>query len=101
MAKASIKARQKHRVKIVEKYKAQRAQIKNEAREQINQGEIPWKAYEALQKLPRDASPRRLERRCRLCGRTHAVYRRFGICRLCLRILAMRGYIPGLRKASW
>jgi small subunit ribosomal protein S14 len=40
-------------------------------------------------------------RRCQLCGRSHAVYRKFQICRICFRMLALKGMIPGVRKASW
>ena len=40
-------------------------------------------------------------RRCGICGRSRAVYRKFGICRICLRERALRGEIPGMRKASW
>ena len=40
-------------------------------------------------------------RRCRLCGRARAVYRKFGVCRICLRDLASDGLVPGMRKASW
>lgn len=43
----------------------------------------------------------RLEHRCRLCGRPRAVYRKFGVCRICFRNLADEGLIPGVRKASW
>jgi small subunit ribosomal protein S14 len=43
----------------------------------------------------------RLVRRCRICGRPRAVYRKFGICRICFRNLADKGLIPGVRKASW
>jgi small subunit ribosomal protein S14 len=43
----------------------------------------------------------RLKRRCMLCGRSRAVYRKFGICRICFRQLADQGKIPGVRKASW
>jgi small subunit ribosomal protein S14 len=60
--------------------------------------------YEArlkLQKLPRDASPVRLQRRCQITGRPHAVYRRFGLSRNKLRELAMNGDVPGLVKSSW
>ena len=39
--------------------------------------------------------------RCKLCGRPRAVYRKFGICRICFRKLADQGLIPGVRKASW
>ncbi len=58
-------------------------------------------AQEKLQKLPRNASPARLQRRCRITGRPHAVYRKFGLSRIKLRELAMRGEVPGVRKASW
>ena len=43
----------------------------------------------------------RLERRCKLCGRPRAVYRKFGVCRICFRELADQGNIPGVKKASW
>jgi small subunit ribosomal protein S14 len=43
----------------------------------------------------------RAKRRCQMCGRPRAVYRKFGICRICFRKLADRGEIPGVRKASW
>jgi small subunit ribosomal protein S14 len=39
--------------------------------------------------------------RCRLCGRPRAVYRKFGICRICFRKLADQGMIPGVKKSSW
>ena len=39
--------------------------------------------------------------RCGICGRARAVYKKFGICRICLRNLAHKGEIPGMRKASW
>lgn len=54
-----------------------------------------------LQKLKRDANPVRVRNRCRLCGRPRGTYRKFGLCRICLRKAAMRGEVPGLRKASW
>jgi len=40
-------------------------------------------------------------RRCKLCGRSRAVYRKFQVCRICFRTLALEGLIPGVRKASW
>lgn len=43
----------------------------------------------------------RIKRRCKMCGRSRAVYRKFGICRICFRELASSGLIPGVRKASW
>jgi small subunit ribosomal protein S14 len=58
-------------------------------------------AVDALNKMPRDSAPIRQQRRCRLTGRPHGVYRKFGLSRIKLRELTMRGEIPGLRKASW
>jgi ribosomal protein S14 len=43
----------------------------------------------------------KIKRRCQLCGRSRAVYRKFGCCRICFRKLASDGLIPGVRKASW
>ena len=60
-----------------------------------------WEAQVALQKQPRDASASRLRNRCRLTGRPHGVYRKFGLARNMLRQAAMRGDVPGLVKASW
>lgn len=51
------------------------------------------------QRKPKFSS--RLVRRCGICGRSRAVYRKFGICRICLRNMSLRGEIPGMRKASW
>jgi small subunit ribosomal protein S14 len=51
------------------------------------------------QKKPKFST--RLIRRCTMCGRPRAVYRKFGICRICLRKHALLGEIPGMRKASW
>ncbi len=43
----------------------------------------------------------RIRLRCRLCGRPRAIYRKFGLCRICFRNLASQGLIPGVKKASW
>ncbi len=43
----------------------------------------------------------RVRNRCKLCGRPRAVYRKFGICRICFRDMASDGLIPGVMKASW
>ena len=54
---------------------------------------------EKVKMLPREKI--RIRMRCKLCGRPRAVYRKFGICRICFRNMAARGEIPGVRKASW
>ena len=59
------------------------------------------KAVFLLQNRPRDESPCRWVRRCQLCGRTHAVYRKFHLCRMCIRDSFARGYLPGVVKSSW
>lgn len=59
------------------------------------------KAVFALQARPRDESPTRWVRRCQSCGRTHAVYRKFHLCRMCVRDSFCKGYLPGVVKSSW
>ncbi|MDR0686109.1 MAG: 30S ribosomal protein S14 [Dysgonamonadaceae bacterium] len=89
MAKESMKAREVKRAKLVAKYAAKRAQLKKEGN------------YEALQVLPKNASPVRLHNRCSLTGRPKGYVRQFGVSRIQLREMASLGLIPGLRKASW
>lgn len=50
---------------------------------------------------PKSGFAVRHRNRCKLCGRPRAVYRKFGVCRICFRTLASKGLIPGVRKASW
>ena len=57
--------------------------------------------YEALQKLPRNASPVRLNNRCPLTGRSRGFLRDFGVSRIVFREMALQGKIPGVRKSSW
>ena len=101
MAKLSIIKRELKRVCTVKKYAAKRSSIKAIIANPNSSAEDRVAAQLALQKLPRDASPIRLNRRCRITGRAHGVYRKFGLCRNKIREAAMRGDIPGLVKASW
>ena len=101
MAKMSMKERERKRIKMVAKYAAKRAELKAQAINMNLSAQERMAAQHKLQKLPRDASPIRVQRRCRITGRPHAVYRKFGLCRNKLRETAMRGEVPGLRKASW
>ena len=89
MAKESMKAREDKRKKIVDKYAAKRKALKEAG------------DYEALQKLPKNASPIRLHNRCKLTGRPKGYMRQFGISRVTFREMANQGLIPGVRKASW
>ena len=89
MAKESMKAREVKRAKMVEKYAEKRKALKEAG------------DYEALQKLPRNASPIRKHNRCKLTGRPKGYMRQFGISRVMFREMANKGLIPGVRKASW
>ena len=89
MAKESMKARDAKRLKLINKYKAKREQLKKEG------------DYTALDKLPKNASPIRLHNRCKLTGRPRGYMRHFGISRNQFRDMALAGKIPGVTKASW
>ncbi|MDR1408068.1 MAG: 30S ribosomal protein S14 [Tannerella sp.] len=89
MAKESMKAREVKRARLVKKYAAKRAKLKADGN------------YEALQDLPKNASPVRLHNRCKLTGRPKGYMRQFGISRIQFREMASQGLIPGVRKASW
>ena len=101
MAKKSMIARDKKRSELAEKYAAKRAELKAIISNHESSEDEVWEASIKLQKLPRDASPSRQQRRCQITGRPHGVYRKFGLCRNKLREAAMRGDVPGLVKASW
>ena len=89
MAKASMKARERKRAKIVAKYAEKRKALKEAG------------DYDALQKLPKNASPVRMHNRCKLTGRPKGYMRQFGLSRVTFREMANQGLIPGVRKASW
>ena len=101
MAKVSMIEREKKRAKIVAKYAVKRAALKAIIKDVNASDDERWDAQLGLQKLPRNASPVRQQRRCGLTGRPRGVYRKFGLGRNKLREAAMRGDVPGLVKASW
>lgn len=89
MAKESMKARERKREKLVEKYAEKRERLKAEG------------DWEALQKLPKNSSPVRKHNRCKLTGRPRGYMRQFGLSRVTFREMALKGQIPGVKKASW
>ena len=89
MAKESMKAREVKRAKLLAKYAEKRKALKEAG------------DYEALQKLPKNASPVRLYNRCKLTGHPKRYMRTFGISRVLFREMANKGLIPGVKKASW
>jgi len=101
MAKLSMIARENKRAKMVAKYAAKRAELKKIIANPETDFDDRMDAVDALNKLPRDGAAVRQQNRCRISGRPHGVYRKFGLSRNMLRKLAMQGDIPGLRKASW
>ena len=101
MAKKSMIAREAKRAKLVEQYAAKREELKAIVSSVNSTDDEVWEAVQKLQKLPRDGSRARQQRRCRVTGRPHGVYRKFGLCRNKLREAAMRGDVPGLVKDSW
>ena len=89
MAKKSMIARDKKRIKMIDQYAAKRAELK-ELGDQ-----------DGLQKLPRNSSPSRHKNRDSLSGRPRAYMRRFGLNRINFREKASKGEIPGVTKSSW
>jgi small subunit ribosomal protein S14 len=89
MAKKSWIARNVKKQRTIEKYAEKRRQLKEAG------------DYEGLQKLPRNASPTRLKKRCSLTGRARGYVGKYGVSRIKFRELALDGKIPGMRKASW
>jgi small subunit ribosomal protein S14 len=101
MAKNSMIQRELKRTRLVAKYAEKRSELKLVIKSADSTYDEKMAAVEKLQKLPRDSSPARQQNRCRVTGRPHGVYRKFGLCRNKIREAAMRGDIPGLVMASW
>jgi len=89
MAKESIKARERKRERLVANYAEKRKALKEAG------------DFTGLQKLPKNSSPVRLHNRCKLTGRPKGYMRLFGLSRINFREMAVKGLIPGVRKASW
>ena len=101
MAKTSIINREVKRAKLVKRYAAKRAQLKETIRKPSSSPSQRELAVAQLQALPRDSAKMRMRNRCAITGRPRGFYRKFGLGRTKLREATMRGEIPGLRKASW
>jgi small subunit ribosomal protein S14 len=101
MAKTSMIERERKRTKLVKKYAAKRAKLRAIINNHESSFDDKMEAQKQLQMLPRDSSECRQRNRCRVTGRPHGYFRKFGLCRNKLREAAMRGDVPGLVKASW
>lgn len=101
MAKTSKVKKNEQRQATVAKYAARRSELKAIIKNPTTTPERRADAYASLRKLPRDASPVRLRNRCAMTGRPRAYLRQFGLARMAFRDMALAGFIPGVRKASW
>jgi len=101
MAKKAMIEREKKRQRLVEKYAAKRAALKEIISDESKPMEDRFRASLKLAKLPRNSSATRLHNRCQLTGRPHAYYRKLKVSRIALRELGSNGQAPGLVKSSW
>jgi len=97
--KAKIAKNQRRR-ELIDRYRDRRLELKAMIKPGID-AEQQQEISAALAKLPRDASPTRHRNRCALTGRPRGYYRKFGLSRIALRDLALRGELPGVTKSSW
>lgn len=100
MARKSILERESKKGKLVKKYQAKRLELKKLIKSSGDFDAV-MQAQAALAKLPINSCAARHSTRCQQCGRAHAVYRKFGLCRICLRQQLMTGNVTGGRKSSW
>jgi small subunit ribosomal protein S14 len=98
--KAKISKNEKRR-RVVERYAARRREIKETIRNPRSTPEERREASRTLARLPRDSSPTRVRNRDRIDGRGRGYIRKFGLSRINFREKALKGEIPGVRKASW
>ena len=101
MAKKSMIEREKKRERLVKKYAAKRAALKEVIADESKPMEERFRATLKLAELPRNSSATRLHNRCQLTGRPHAYYRKLKVSRIMLRELGSNGFVPGLVKSSW
>ena len=101
MAKLSMINRDVKRAKLAQKFANKRAALKAVIDDQSKTEEERYAARLELQQLPRNSNPTRQRNRCSITGRPRGVFRKFGLGRLKLREIAMRGEVPGMTKASW
>jgi len=101
MAKQSQILRDRKREKLIEKYADKRRELRKRLNDATVSIDEKLEIQQKFAKLPRNSCPTRLNRRCRISGRSRSYYRKFGISRIALRDLALKGQLPGVRKSSW
>ncbi len=101
MAKLSQVLRDKKRDKLIAKFADRRAELRDKIKDPKVDPQEKFDLMAQLAKLPRNSCPTRKTRRCMLTGRSRAVYRKFGLSRVMLRLLGLQGDLPGVTKSSW
>ena len=101
MAKTSSVARDDKRKRLIDRHAKRRAELRKMMKDQTIPTDQKLAVQREFAKLPRNSCPTRLTRRCGLTGRARAFNRKFGLSRIALRDLALRGELPGVTKASW
>ncbi len=101
MAKLSQVLRDRKREKLIKKYADKRRELRKRLNDATVSIDEKLEIQQKFAKLPRNSCPTRLNRRCRISGRSRSYYRKFGISRIALRDLALKGHLPGVRKSSW
>jgi small subunit ribosomal protein S14 len=101
MPKLSQQLRDQRRAALIKKHSGKRAELRKVLRDPNASFEDKLAAHEGFGKLGRNSCSARLKRRCRVTGRARGYYRKFGLSRIALREMALRGELPGVRKASW
>ena len=101
MAKLSSINKNNKRIKLSEKFKKKRSELKKIIMNKKLPLEERFKAQQKLSNLPRNSSRTRVMNRCQITGRPHGVYRKLKISRIALRQLGLQGKIPGMIKSSW
>ncbi len=101
MAKLSQVLRDRRREKLIKKHAATRRELRKRLKDATVSIDEKLEIQQKFAKLPRNSCPTRLNRRCRISGRSRSYYRKFGISRIALRDLALKGHLPGMRKSSW
>ncbi|MBN2689992.1 MAG: 30S ribosomal protein S14 [Gammaproteobacteria bacterium] len=101
MATVRMKARERARLKKVAKCSAKREELRGVIKNAEVDYDEKMAAINSLNKMDPNGSYIRVRRICRVCGRPRGVFRKFGLCRMCIRKALMFGLVPGARKASW
>ena len=101
MAKKSQINRDNKRLQLIAKYADRRAELRKTLKDPNATMDEKLDAQAAFAKLPRNSCSTRKNNRCAISGRSKAYYKKFGISRIALRELALRGQLPGVRKSSW